>query len=477
MEVRMIYNPGFGFRAGSNFGWRSDPFKGTPQFHAGMDYPAASGTPVGAAANGVVWYSRYNNSYGNTVIIKSIDVNGQGVFTLYAHLLDGTNVSRGLQVTAGQQIGEVGSTGARTTGSHLHFEIIREESGRIPNNADGGSLGITTSKDADLRENPRTYDFGASGQNSTPDQTHAQVPFPPDRPYDLGIPEELRGALPFTDDRANLHPLNDGNFLFEKTLSDGNRYSLTLDKDGYVLESDTFSRNNKILQKTIFSEKNTVQSLYDNNGILASKQKDLNADGHLDRTEQYRADGTIEIISGSDTLGSTFSAAFNGLGKIASYVFSGADGKQVYLNGDAIGGVLGSSIGKAIGGGNFVKSVVASTLVGSLGQAVGGLISSGVYNPATGEQTGQVSILANLASGKNTLDEAFGQAVSSFGKAVPINLLNNVTGGVSSLLVGELANAIGLNGFAAGAFTTVGTTITTLKPANDNGWLSARKCG
>jgi hypothetical protein len=186
----------------------------------------------------------------------------------------------------------------------------------------------------------------------------------------------------------------------------------------------------------------------------------IGSDGS-DKTSQYRADGTIAIISGSDTLGSTFSAAFDGLGKIASYAFSGSNGQKVYLNGDAIGATLGSSIGKAHGvfsekvrsgfspenttmkiilGGNFVKSVVASTLVGSLGQAVGGLISSGVYNPATGQQTGQVSILANLASGKNTLDEAFGQAVSSFGKAVPINLLNNVTGGVSSLLVEELAN-------------------------------------
>jgi hypothetical protein len=215
----------------------------------------------------------------------------------------------------------------------------------------------------------------------------------------------------------------------------------------------------------------TPRSSYTNSNI--------GSDGS-DKTSQYRADGTIEIISGSDTLGSTFSAAFDGLGKIASYAFSGSNGQKVYLNGDAIGATLGSSIGKAIGGGNFVKSVVASTLVGSLGQAVGGLISSGVYNPATGQQTGQVSILANLGNGTNgttTLDAAFGSAVSSFGKAVPVNLLNNVTGGVSSLLVGELANAIGLKGFAAGAFTTIGTTFTTQNAANDNGWISARKCG
>jgi hypothetical protein len=205
---------------------------------------------------------------------------------------------------------------------------------------------------------------------------------------------------------------------------------------------------------------------------------DISADGSI-KSEHYRADGTIEAISGNDTLGSTFSAAFDGLGKIASYVFNGGNGQKVYLNGDAIGATLGSSIGKAIGGGNFVKSVVASTLVGSLGQALGGLISSPTYSLINGQQvqTGQVSILANLASGKNTLDEAFGQAVSSFGKAVPVNLLNNVTGGVSSLLMGELANAIGLKGFAGGAFTTVGTTIKTPKPANDNRCVRLRSCG
>jgi hypothetical protein len=107
------------------------------------------------------------------------------------------------------------------------------------------------------------------------------------------------------------------------------------------------------------------------------------------------------------------------------------------------------------------------------------------------------SLIARFSDGTTPLDQAFSETLTHFGNAVPINLLNNITGGVSDLLQKhfqqkceavlrpkmrqnlkvELANALGLDGFAAGAFTTVGTTITTLNAANDNGWIIARKCG
>jgi hypothetical protein len=124
---------------------------------------------------------------------------------------------------------------------------------------------------------------------------------------------------------------------------------------------------------------------------------DMAGDGTFDKTSQYRADGTIEIISGSDTLGSTFSAAFDGLGKIASYAFSGSNGQKVYLNGDAIGGVLGSSIGKAIGGKNFARKVVATTLIGSLGQTLDGLLNI--------QGNAGKSLIAQVGNGKISLDD------------------------------------------------------------------------
>jgi murein DD-endopeptidase MepM/ murein hydrolase activator NlpD len=89
-----------------------------PHFHTGIDLAAPLGTPVTAAADGVVVAVAHTNvGYGNYVIIA----HGGGIMTLYGHLLE-TDVNVGQRVARGQRIGREGSTGL-STGPHVHFEL------------------------------------------------------------------------------------------------------------------------------------------------------------------------------------------------------------------------------------------------------------------------------------------------------------------------------------------------------------------
>jgi len=101
----------------SNFGWRIDPFTGSKSMHEGVDFLAEPGTPVLAAAAGVVVYAEHHTQYGNMVDID----HGNNLITRYAHMRK-TNVKAGDVVQRGSTIGEVGSSG-RATGPHLHFEV------------------------------------------------------------------------------------------------------------------------------------------------------------------------------------------------------------------------------------------------------------------------------------------------------------------------------------------------------------------
>lgn len=103
---------------GSAFGWRADPFTGRPALHTGLDYEAPTGTPVLAAAGGVVVVQELQPAYGNLVEID----HGNDLVTRYAHL-SRFAVRKGDLVRRGQKIAEVGSTG-RSTGPHLHFEVL-----------------------------------------------------------------------------------------------------------------------------------------------------------------------------------------------------------------------------------------------------------------------------------------------------------------------------------------------------------------
>lgn len=101
----------------SDFGWRIDPFTGKKAFHEGVDFTAEVGTPVKAAAGGVVVYSDYHPEYGNMIQID----HGNGLVSRYAHA-SLRLVKVGDVVMKGQEIAKVGSTG-RSTGPHLHFEV------------------------------------------------------------------------------------------------------------------------------------------------------------------------------------------------------------------------------------------------------------------------------------------------------------------------------------------------------------------
>jgi murein DD-endopeptidase MepM/ murein hydrolase activator NlpD len=101
----------------SPFGLRPDPYTGLLAMHSGVDIAAPLGTPVVAAAAGVVTHAGVLGPYGNLVIIH----HGFGLSTHYGHL-SSYFVRAGDEIKAGETIAEVGDTG-RTTGPHLHFEI------------------------------------------------------------------------------------------------------------------------------------------------------------------------------------------------------------------------------------------------------------------------------------------------------------------------------------------------------------------
>jgi murein DD-endopeptidase MepM/ murein hydrolase activator NlpD len=101
----------------SRFGDRSDPLSGEGGFHAGVDLTASMGTPVYAAADGIVSAAQFANRYGRAILID----HGHGMATLYAHLSN-FEIVPGEEVRRGQLIGHSGASG-RVSGPHLHFEV------------------------------------------------------------------------------------------------------------------------------------------------------------------------------------------------------------------------------------------------------------------------------------------------------------------------------------------------------------------
>ena len=122
----------------SGFGWRPTP-AGTVDYggmggyvHAGVDwgFGGACGAPIHAAASGEVWYAQRSGSSGNKVTVSHGVVNGHALATNYHHMSYYT-VSAGQNVSKGQVIGYVGTTG-NSTGCHLHFETILDGSAVNP---------------------------------------------------------------------------------------------------------------------------------------------------------------------------------------------------------------------------------------------------------------------------------------------------------------------------------------------------------
>jgi murein DD-endopeptidase MepM/ murein hydrolase activator NlpD len=125
--LRLLYrNPIDKGRITSFYGWRSDPFTGSREFHTGLDIGAPEGTPVHAARDGRVEQVGTNDVYGNFVVIG----HPGGYQTVYGHL-SSINATIGEEVSTGFILGAVGHTGM-ATGPHLHFEVRTKAGTRDP---------------------------------------------------------------------------------------------------------------------------------------------------------------------------------------------------------------------------------------------------------------------------------------------------------------------------------------------------------
>lgn len=103
----------------SRYGYRADPFTGRATFHGGIDFAGPEGTPVYAVAPGIISYAGPKTGYGNVVEIS----HGDGMSTRYAHA-SRLAVKVGDVVAKDQLVVYMGSTG-RSTGPHLHYEVLR----------------------------------------------------------------------------------------------------------------------------------------------------------------------------------------------------------------------------------------------------------------------------------------------------------------------------------------------------------------
>jgi len=117
----LLKTPIDGARISSGYGYRKHPILGYNKMHRGLDFAAPRGTPIYAAGNGVVERAGRFGSYGIYVRLR----HAEGFSTAYAHMKGvARGVRAGARVKQGQVIGYVGSTG-RSTGPHLHYEILR----------------------------------------------------------------------------------------------------------------------------------------------------------------------------------------------------------------------------------------------------------------------------------------------------------------------------------------------------------------
>ncbi|GAB6054562.1 hypothetical protein JCM17960_33820 [Magnetospira thiophila] len=117
----LMRTPINGARLSSGFGKRKHPVLGYSKMHKGIDFAAPTGTPIFAAGDGVIVKRQRNGSYGNYINIR----HNSTYNTAYAHMSRfAKGLSVGSRVRQGQVIGYVGTTG-RSTGAHLHFEILK----------------------------------------------------------------------------------------------------------------------------------------------------------------------------------------------------------------------------------------------------------------------------------------------------------------------------------------------------------------
>jgi len=118
----LMKTPINGARLSSNFGYRKHPILGYTKLHKGVDFAAPRGTPILAAGDGVIGFIGRKGGYGNYIKIR----HNANYSTAYAHMSGFAKRSkRGKRIKQGEIIGYVGTSG-RSTGNHLHYEIIKD---------------------------------------------------------------------------------------------------------------------------------------------------------------------------------------------------------------------------------------------------------------------------------------------------------------------------------------------------------------
>jgi murein DD-endopeptidase MepM/ murein hydrolase activator NlpD len=119
----LMRTPIDGARLTSGYGMRMHPILGYTKMHKGVDFSAPTGTPIMAAGNGTIKYARWFGTFGNYVRLKHTG----NYETAYAHMSRfAPGIREGSRVRQGQIIGYVGTTG-RSTGPHLHYEVLSHE--------------------------------------------------------------------------------------------------------------------------------------------------------------------------------------------------------------------------------------------------------------------------------------------------------------------------------------------------------------
>ncbi|HMR12116.1 MAG TPA: M23 family metallopeptidase [Arachnia sp.] len=188
----------------SEYGPRVHPITGEDSFHTGTDFAAPDGTPILAAADGTVTVAEFSGGYGGLIVIEHT-IDGQTIATAYGHMWEhGIHIQAGDIVTAGQHIGDIGSSG-NSTGPHLHFEV---RLGGTDGDHTDPAAWLNSHDAADLPE-PET---GTPGQDCAPD-TGAPGPGEAPEPFE-GDPNQMVDD-PTTDGQITARMLH----LYQQTIA------------------------------------------------------------------------------------------------------------------------------------------------------------------------------------------------------------------------------------------------------------------
>ena len=176
----------------SPFGFRSDPLTGGAAFHSGIDFGDPCGTPVGATRPGRVTFTGAAGGYGYRVVVD----HGEGIQSTYSHLQQ-VMVQVGDEATQSNAVGLVGTTG-RSTGCHLHFEII----------VNGGFTDPLPYLTGNPAANPTTFGQGSTPGEPTDEASESPSPTParprcPTHARSRSIPRTPRRAAAWSPSRVS----------------------------------------------------------------------------------------------------------------------------------------------------------------------------------------------------------------------------------------------------------------------------------